>query len=314
MEAATAAAPTEGAQPAAGEAGAEGQEAAKGNGAAVENDGAPKTGEQPEAGAAAPEKPSVPTKKAYKFKIDDQEVTEELTEEDLVKAYQKAKGADKRFQEAATMKQQTERLYQLLKESPFDVIEKIHGDKARQMMEERLWAKIQREQMEPKDRENLEMREQLQRLEEEKKQAAVKAQQEEFNRMKTQYAQQIDKDISDAIKAAGKTVTPYFFKRVAHYMLSAMNQGKQVDPKDVIPLVDQDLQADLRAMFEATNEDGILQLLGDPVLEKVRRADLKRVRGGYVPPAPPPKPGEEKKDKKLNPRELEKRTSLFEWD
>lgn len=276
----------------------------------TQTDGAP-TLETPE--AKAPVVPPVaPAKKAYKFKIDDQEVTEELTDDEVLQRLQKHKGADKRFQEAATLKQQTERFYQLLKDNPLDLVEKIHGDKARQMMEERLWAKIQREQMNPQERELLETKERLQTLEAETRARASRDQQEQFDRLKLQHAQNFDKEIKEALAANGKAVTPYAYKRVAHYMLQAMNDGRTLAAKDAVPLMDTDLQADLRAMFETTNEDNILALLGDPVLEKVRKADLKRVRGGFNPPVPPPTT--EKKDEKKDPRELEKRTSLFDWE
>lgn len=273
------------------------------------NDGAPAS---PEAKApVAP--PAAPAKKAYKFKIDDQEVTEEYTDEEVLKHLQKAKGADKRFQEAATLKQQTERFYQMLKDQPLDLIEKLHGDKARQMMEERLWAKIQREQMDPKERELVETKERLQQMEAEKKAFDEKQQQEQFERLKNQHATNFDKEIRDALAANGKPVTSYAYKRVAHYMLQAMTEGRTIAAKDAVPLMDGDLQTDLRAMFETVSEDHILQLLGDPVLEKVRKADLKRVRGGNVPTPPPPVP-QKKEEKKLDARDLERKTSIFDWE
>lgn len=277
------------------------------------SDGAPDLA-NPEAKAPVTPPPAAPVKKAYKFKIDDQEVTEEYTEEEVIKHLQKAKGADKRFQEAATLKQQTERFYQMLKDQPLDLIEKLHGDKARQMMEERLWAKIQREQMNPQERELLETKERLQTLESEKKAFEVKQQQEQFTKLKLQHAQNFDKEIKEALAASGKAVTSYAYKRVAHYMLQAMNENRTLTAKDAVPLMDQDLQADLRAMYETTTEENILQLLGDPVLEKIRKADLKRVRSGNLPPVPPQAPKEEKK-KPLDARDLEKRSgSIFDWE
>lgn len=279
----------------------------------AEGDGAPAAG-APEAKAPVTPPPATPAKKAYKFKIDDQEVTEELSDEDVTKYLQKAKGADKRFQEAATLKQQTERFYQMLKDQPLDLIEKLHGDKARQMMEERLWAKIQREQMNPQERELLETKERLQALEKEKKDFEAKQQQEQFTKLKLQHAQNFDKEIRDALAANGKPVTKYAYARVAHYMLAAMNEGRQLTAKDAVPMMDTDLQADLRAMFETTNEDNILQLLGDGVLEKVRKADLKRVRGGNTPPTPPPPVPQKKEEKKLDARDLERKTSIFDWE
>jgi hypothetical protein len=52
--------------------------------------------------------------------------------------------------------------------------------------------------------------------------------------------------------------------------------------------------------------------LGDSVAEKVRKADLKRVRGGNLPQRRLLPKKEEKKP--LDARELEKRTSIFDWE
>lgn len=291
--------------------------AAKGE--AGKDDGAPKLDAQ---GKPVVVPPPAPSKRAYKFKIDDQEVTEELTEEDVIKHLQKAKGADKRFQEAAEVKARTARLLQQLKADPFKLLqhEQLYGKDARAKVEEWLWNQIQLEKMDPKEREALDMREKLKTYEAQEKQRAEEEQRTKHEELKKHYAQEIDKEISEAIKASGKQVTPYYFKRVAHYMGVALSQGKHVAAKDVVPLVEQDLQRDLQSMFGTASEEQVLQLLGDQNLEKVRRADLARARGQFQK-KDEPKPADDgapsdKKDekKKLDPRELEKRTSIFEWE
>lgn len=263
--------------------------------------------------------PAAPSKRAYKFKIDDQEVTEELTEEDVIKHLQKAKGADKRFQEAAEVKARTARLLQQLKEDPFKILqhEQLFGKEARARVEEWLWNQIQLEKMDPKEREAMEMRDKLKTYEAQEKQRAEEAQRAEQQKLREHYAQEIDKEIQEAIKASGKQVTPYYFKRVAHYMGVALSQGKHVAAKDVVPLVEQDLQRDLQSMFGTASEEQVLQLLGDQNLEKVRRADLLRAKGQFVKKEPANDGAPVQKEpekKKLDPRELEKKTSLFDWE
>lgn len=273
-----------------------------------------KAAEQEKAAEAA--KPSA---KKYKFQVDGREIEEELTEEDLVKRAQKAYGADKRFQEANEAKQKIGRMLEMMKtpEGLQKLLEhpNLYGPKARQVMEELLWKQIQREQMDPKERENLELREQLRQREEQDKATAEQQRREQFEKTKSDYAQQIDKEIVDAIKSAGQQVTPYFFKRVAHYMLSAIQQGKQVSPKDVVPLVQEDLQNDLRAMFETTTEDQLLGLLkSDKAWENIRKADLKRVRTpAPVQNAQSQTPRQDSKKTASDPNELTKRTSIFDW-
>ncbi len=310
--------------------GVTGSEGAEDNGGAAEIDAAAAKGEEgkedgaPKADAQGKPivtPPPAPSKRSYKFKIDDQEVTEELTEEDVIKHLQKAKGADKRFQEAAEVKARTARLLQQLKADPFKLLqhEQLYGKDARAKVEEWLWNQIQLEKMDPKEREALDMREKLKDYEAKEKQAAEEAQRQKHEDLKKHYAQEIDKEITEAIRASGKQVTPYYFKRVAHYMGVALSQGKHVAAKDVVSLVEQDLQHDLQSMFGTASEEQVLQLLGDQNLEKVRRADLARARGQFTKKeevkSDDGAPTEKKEDKKkIDPRELEKRTSIFEWE
>lgn len=306
---------TPGAAPAAGGS----SEAPQGDAApkAVDNQGAVPAGN--DAASAEAAKAAV-QKYKFKFQVDGKEVEEEYDEATLKSTLQKAKGADKRFQEAHQTQQKIARMMEMMK-TP-EGLEKIlehpnmFGAKAREVMEQLLWKKIQREQMDPKERENLELKERLREREEADKAAQEAEQQKQFEQMKKDYATQIDKDIVDAIKASGATVTPYFFKRVAHYMLSAMQQGKQVSPKDVVPLVKEDLQNDIRSMFETTSEEQILELLkSDKAWENIRKADLKRFKAVPAPEAPaqtPPR-GADGKFTQPDANELLKRTSIFDY-
>ncbi len=298
------------------------------------NAGAPAAGEviPPAAGAQKGAEPVVPGAEAgkdaaaqaaqvqkfkFKFEVDGQETEEEYDEKTLQSALQKAKGADKRFQEANETQKKVARMVEMMK-TPAGLKKllahpNLYGDKARSVMEQLLWEDIQREQMDPKERENMELKEQLRAREDSEKERLAEVQRQEFEKLKNDHATRIDKEIVEAIKTAGQQVTPYFFKRVAHYMLSAVQQGKQVAPKDVVPLVVEDLQNDIRSMFETTTEDQILQLLkSDKAWENIRKADLKRFKN--PPSIPPAVPHKQDEKKKPGDNDLMKRTSIFDWE
>lgn len=302
-----------------GDDGAEGSDGAEN--AAIQGEANPEGTDAPKLDAEGKPivvPPPAPSKRAFKYKVDDQEVTEELSDEDIIKHIQKAKGSDKRFQEAAEVKARTARLLQQLREDPFKILqhEQLFGKEARAKVEDWLWQQIQLEKMDPKEREALDMREKLKAYESQEKARADEAQKAEQAKLRQHYAQEIDKEITEAIKASGKQVTPYYFKRVAHYMGVALQQGKHVAAKDVVPLVEQDLQRDLQSMFGTASEEQVLSLLGDQNLEKVRRADIMRAKGQFVKKTEAPADGAPaaKKEEKKDPRELEKRTSIFEWE
>jgi hypothetical protein len=227
-----------GAAPAAGA----GAPAAGSNSPAAPADGSQNPGNVNPGASNSPEgKPgegAVPQKFKFKFQVDGKDVEEEYDEATLRSTLQKAKGADKRFQEAAETKQQVARMLEMLK-SPQGLKKllqhpNLYGAKARQVMEELLWEDVQREQMDPKERERLDMSEKLRKYEEDEKTRSEQARKEAV-RVAEEAVRAADRQgHHDAIKEAGQQVTPYFFKRVAHYMLSAMQQGKQVTPKDVM--------------------------------------------------------------------------------
>lgn len=230
-----------------------------------------------------PEQSMAAEKRKYKFQIDGQEVEEEYSEDEVRSLLQKARGADKRFAEANLTKQQTARLIQLLKEDPLKVLAhpQMFGDetKVRELVEKWLWQRVERERMDPKERERIEMQEKLRAYEESEKERKAAEQRQAKESMEREAKVNLDKEIQAAIQEAGLPMTAYNFKRMASYMLSAWNEGKRVAAKDCVPLVRQDLQNDIREMFEVGNEDAIISLLtSDKAWDNIRKADLKRLR------------------------------------
>ena len=71
---------------------------------------------------------SAPSKKKYQTIIDGQAEEVELSDEDIVKAYQKGKSADKRFQEAAQMKKQLESFVMESRNNPLMLLQELGVD------------------------------------------------------------------------------------------------------------------------------------------------------------------------------------------
>lgn len=234
----------------------------------------------------------VPAGQKYKFEfeVDGQKTSEEYDEATLKAALQKAKGADKRFQEAHDKTQKAERLFQLMKENPWKVLEhpSLWGDKTREQVEQWLWNKVRMEQMDPKEREALQNKEELERLRTEAQERQKTEQRQKFEAARAKFSQDLDVEITGALEQSGLIKSAYNYRRVANYMLAAHEQGKRITAAQAIPLVKQDLAEDLRSMFESATEDQILGLLNnDKVWENLRKADLKRV-APKAPAAPIP--------------------------
>lgn len=258
----------------------------------LNGDGTPN--EQPN---KAETKPQPPAKRKYEFEVEGKKETEELDDDEIKARLQKARGADKKFNEADKRFKDAERFYQLMLENPQAVMEKIHGSKKwRDMQEQALWQQIQREQMDPKDRELEDLRSWKAEQEDRRKQEEEERKRSEMEAKKKEYSERFNKEVLEALKSSGYENTEYMTRRAAHYLLSALPKNPNVGPKDVMEFVKSDLQKDLKAYTGSLNEDNVIEQLGDAVAELIRKADLKRVKGGNAP-KPAEEPAKKKKEK-----------------
>jgi hypothetical protein len=260
--------------------------------------GAPNT-QQPLPGSMGGNKPPVagqPTvaqKEAirkHKLKIDGRE--EELPEDEVIKWAQLGRASQKRFQEASATRKQAEDFIQMLKTDPRKVLsDPSIGVDLRKFSEEYLSEQLKLESLTPEQRQIRDMQEQLKANETEKKQAAETRRQEEFQKATQHYTQEYETGIMDAISSSGLPRTPYIVKRMTDYMSSALQNGLDLEPKNVVELVRQDYITDTNALYGQLDGDTLLKILGDGVANKIRKADLARIRN--LQNQPPAVPGSE---------------------
>ena len=67
-------------------------------------------------------------------------------------------------------------------------------------------------------------------------------------------------------------------------MVRALDRGMEVSAEDIIPIVKQEIEDDVRTMFSASPEDFIEQLLGKDNMKRLRASNLKK--GKAAPPVP----------------------------
>lgn len=285
MTTAAPAAPAAPATPAAPAPGAPGTDLSK---------AAPKPGEAPKPNSPAPD---VPASKKKKYTVDGADVEIDLSDEKALDALiQKGLGADKRFKEASKWRQESEMLVELLRTNPMAVIEKAMemsgGDKkkARDIVENWLWENhIKLEQMTPEQKKAHEQQQELERLRSDKKKQEQAEQQKKFEELRQTYRQTFERDIMGALETGGLPKTTRTVQRMAYYMHQALKTGVKLEAKDVLPLVRQDYEADIKDLFGPMNGEMLAKLLGDETLKKIREHDLAKVRGGGgQPPAQPP--------------------------
>lgn len=246
--------------------------------------------------------------KKYKIKVDGQEL--EVDEDELLKGYQKGRGAQKKFDEAAKYRKQAEQAFDLLKTQPAKALSGL-GHDVRKFAEEYLAGELEKELMSPEQRENMELKRKLAEREEADKAVEMAKREEEASKLRNAEIQDIDLKIGKILSTSGLPKTPKTVAMVASYMNDAMDLGyKDVQPDDVIDLVRNDYNNLLKDILGATDGDTLVKLVGEDTINKIRKYDLARVKAKTpaTPTSTQSTPHQEVQEEKPQPK---KSTSDF---
>lgn len=225
-----------------------------------------------------------------KLKIDGQE--QEFPEHEVIARAQKAAAADKRFQEAMTARQQAEALVNLLKSDFTKLIDdprlNIPEEQKRKMMEE--WYKrkyIDPEILTPEQKKQREMEMELQRYREQEANNKKQAEQKAIKDLEDYHRENYQKVIIGALQTEGIPKTEFTVKRMADLMAKNLQMGLDLTPEHLATLVREDYMNEIKALFGASDGETLMKLVGDDFTNKIRRADLERLRAGQ-PQVPKP--------------------------
>lgn len=256
------------------------------------------------------EPPTLETPASKKYTLQFGEEKEEVDEDTLVKYAQKARGADKAFQSVAAQRKEVENILQILKDNPAKVVlnkalghdpKSVIGGLIKQAIEDgydvkeikalvadQMYEWIQEENLDPKERENRELKKKLESFENEKKQAAETEKKAVFEKMTQEAYQKFDTDITEVLKTSGLPKSAYTVKRMAYYLDQAYKlkqeyaaQGTEMrDPKasDVVSYVRKDYEDSLKEMYGQSDVDTLMKLLGEENIAKIRKADVEKFK------------------------------------
>lgn len=242
-----------------------------------------------------------------RFVVDGKPVEVEVTAEEAAfmeknprwkDRFQKSLGAEKRLQEGVRLRREAEAIIEMLKdpEAIFDHVLKHpslgHKD-VRSMVEGWLLKQIEVERMDPKDRELMTTKQELEAIREREAQEKKNVEQKRHDEMTQKFTVDYQKDIIAAVSSSGLPTNEETVGRVAFYLEAALTQyGKDLKAADVMPLVKQDYERMVRKLFSSSNGQLIADLLGEEGLKKIREYEIGRLRnpngnGSGTPPRSP---------------------------
>jgi hypothetical protein len=227
--------------------------------------------------------------KKYKVKVNGEEL--EVTEEELIKGYQIRKAADEKFREASMLRKQAEEFISLLKKDPIKVLTHPNlGLDFKKLAEEYLYQQLEEELMDPKDRELKKYKAMIEEMERQKQEQERAEREAMIEQLKAEYSQNYVKDITEALQSSGLPKNEFTVKRIAYYMHEGLKRGYNLSAKQVAPLVKEDYIKEQKALYSSLDGDLLVQLLGDDLVNKIRKYDVEKLKAKKTPVTPKDQP------------------------
>ena len=231
--------------------------------------------------------PKIPNVRKLKIKVDGKDEDFDLNlddEEGLKRHIQMSKAAQKRMNEAALTKRQAEDFIKMLQEDPVKVLTNPKlGVNFREIAEKYLLAQIQDEMMSPEEKRLREADRIIREREDADKKAKADAETRQMQELQAHYAQDYDKKIGEALSTSGLPKTPRTVKRMAELMHKNLQHGFDLEPAQLVEIVREDYINEMKELFGASEGDMLLKIMGDDVANKIRKADLVRLKGNGLP-------------------------------
>jgi hypothetical protein len=220
--------------------------------------------------------------KKLKLKIDgrEKEISFDPNDDEyLTRQFQMAEMGQKRAQEKAVLEKEVMRFIEDLKKNPKKALsDPAIGldlkELARQVIEE----EIENSKKSPEQIEKEKLELELKNIKEQYEKEKEEARQRDFERLKEQEYERYDILMSQALEKTDLPKSPYIVKKIADYMLLGLEAGKDVTPEDVLPLVREEMQEDLKQMFSVMPDEVVQKIVGKDVITRIRKNDVAKIK------------------------------------
>lgn len=230
---------------------------------------------------------------------------------DIQKYLELAEGSQEKFQEAASLRKQVESLVKELKSNPLAILKnKELGLDVKKLATQILEDELREMEMSPEQKKLAEMERQLKEFEEEKKRISEEKKAAELEKARMQAMQQFDDEVTEALSSSKLPKSPYVVKRISDTLLEVYNmtdeQGNPMYPdasvKDILPYVEEQINNEIKALFEVAPDDVLEAMVGKGRIDKMRKNRIAKAKA--VPPkiqetASAPKKDEKSDDEKI---------------
>lgn len=227
-------------------------------------------------------------KKLYKIKRNGRE--EEVGEDEMIELAQKGVGAYEKFEEAAKLRKNADQetakakeFYKMLKEDLPSLLTHpelgIDKEKVRGELEKYLAGELEEEMLDPKEKELRKYKQELEKLKKEREEQEAKEKELRIQEATKKLAATWEKEIQEALSIENLPKSPRTRQQMIDYMSEAQHIGfDKFTWKDAARKVKSDFVTWQKEIYGSVDEDSIDKVVDPAVLDKVRKAQLKKAK------------------------------------
>ena len=267
------------------------------------------------------------TLKSLKIKFNGREFEEQLPFEipddpEAIKYMQNKLQMDRlarvKSQESSDQQKMINQFLTDLKKNPRKVLsDPTIGVDLKRIAAEMIEEEIENSKKSPEQLEREKLEAELKAMKEEREREKEDFNKRELDRLQEQEFERYDMLITKAIEKTDLPKSPYIVKKMADYMIMGLQKGMDVSPEDVLPLVRDEMQNDLREMFAVMPEEVIESIVGKDVINRIRKKNLQKAKSGsaqaaqQVSNAKPKDTGANVQPKAAKPADKKKYSDFF---
>lgn len=259
-----------------------------------ENAGAPTApSAAPSEQGAAPVEQQTPAQQKRYLEAKVNGKTERVSEEQLLREYQKYRAGDEKLAQATAKERQVQAFYDALENDPETALanSKLPADKKRALAEKWLTEQLEEQLRDPREREMMELRAQLEEFqskEEKVKQTEAEKEKAQVIQKRQVHFQEVfgkAMELSPLAKSP-ETAAEALRAMALHYRL-AKQQGYEPDPQELAQAVEDKYFKNMYAAASTLDGESLVNFLGADVLKKIRQYDLGKLSSKAAAPQTP---------------------------
>ena len=207
--------------------------------------------------------------------------TVKMSRDELIAHAAKSQAADQRFEEAARLRREASAFEEKVKKNQIQALMDL-GYTREQIRDsfEKWYSQefIEPEALTPEQKKARDNERELEKYRQSEKERQEKDAKEQEEKLTAQQREYFSNQIIEAMEKSGLPKTKFFAQRMAFYMRQNALQGWDAPLDLIVSQVKKERQEIMSDLTENTSVDQIISLMGENVINKIRKHDLEQLR------------------------------------